>query len=69
MKGKRRDTAPIVDTPDGAHTLRESFGDTLAGRWLAEHADDSGWAGGSGNRVWSHFGTGLHTITSSQGRG
>lgn len=32
-----------VDTPDGAHTLYQSFGDTQAGQWLAEHAHHYGF--------------------------
>ncbi|GAA4475142.1 hypothetical protein GCM10023190_10150 [Enteractinococcus fodinae] len=32
-----------VDTPDGAHTLQQSFGETQAGQWLAEHADTYGF--------------------------
>lgn len=32
-----------VDTPDGQHTLQQSFGDTAAGQWIAEHAHDFGF--------------------------
>ena len=32
-----------VDTPDGAHTLYQSFGDTQAGQWLAAHAHHFGF--------------------------
>ena len=32
-----------VDTPDGQHTLKQSFGDTAAGQWVAEHAPDFGF--------------------------
>lgn len=32
-----------VDTPDGQHTLSQSFGETDAGQWLAEHAHDYGF--------------------------
>jgi D-alanyl-D-alanine carboxypeptidase len=32
-----------VDTPDGEHTLQQSFGDTEAGQWLAEHAHEYGF--------------------------
>src|SRR5699024_3048455 len=32
-----------VDSPGGAHTLKQSFGDTEAGKWLAAHAVDYGF--------------------------
>lgn len=32
-----------VDTPGGTHTLRQSFGDTAAGTWVAEHAHEFGF--------------------------
>lgn len=32
-----------VDSPDGQHTLQQSFGDTEAGQWLAEHAHEYGF--------------------------
>lgn len=32
-----------VDTPDGQHTLKQSFGGTAAGQWLATHAHEYGF--------------------------
>ena len=32
-----------VDTPDGQHTLKQSFGQTPAGQWLAERAHEFGF--------------------------
>ena len=32
-----------IDIPDGADTLQQSFGQTEAGQWLAEHAHDYGF--------------------------